>query len=320
VRGNLLLRGFPHSPLPTPHSPLPTPHSALRIPNFALAFPALLPPASLPRLAKSLRKQWKRSRQQLKRCQAKFSPKAIHDSRVAARRLLALVELLSGFISPADLKKVQRAVKCQLDTFDDLRDTQVQLEIVGRMRRSFPAARTFAAWLAQRETRFTSRTRKRIKKVKPRRFAKLLAAARKQVAAQLARRPAQEALGRLLDSVNRAFNRTCQLQRRINPRATQSIHRTRIAFKKFRYMVETLAEYSPVSNQELLAEMHHYQTMMGDVQDTEVLLQTFDKYLRKGKADPEAAGRLRAELLRRRQWLVQVYLDASAQLLEFWSL
>jgi CHAD domain-containing protein len=239
---------------------------------------------------------------------------------VVARRLLALVELLSGFISPGDIKKVQRLVKCQLDTFDDLRDTQVQLQIVGRMRRSFPAAQAFAAWLAKRESRFAVRTRKRIKKVKTRRLAKLLSAARKQVACQFEQRPAQEALGLLLRSVNRAFARTRQLQRRINPRDTQSLHRTRIAFKKFRYMVETLAEYSPVSNHELLDELRHYQTMMGDIQDTEVLLQTFDKYLGKGKVDPEAAGRLRAELLRRRQWLVQVYLDASGQLLEFWSL
>jgi hypothetical protein len=60
--------------------------------------------------------------------------------------------------------------------------------------------------------------------------------------------------------------------------------------------------------------------MMGEIQDAEVLLGTLDKFL--GKQDIEAAPavRLRDELVRRRQWLIQVYLGAAEQLLKFWPL
>ena len=67
-----------------------------------------------------------------------------------------------------------------------------------------------------------------------------------------------------------------------------------MAFKKFRYMVEALAEHLPGATQGRLAAMHHYQTMMGDIQDAEVLLAALDKFLRKQEIKPEAARRFRA--------------------------
>ena len=81
-----------------------------------------------------LKKHWKRYRRALKRCQQSFSEKAIHASRVETRRLLATIELLAGFLPAARVRKLRRALKRHLDTFDDLRDTQVQLQILARMR------------------------------------------------------------------------------------------------------------------------------------------------------------------------------------------
>jgi hypothetical protein len=83
-------------------------------------------------------------------------------------------------------------------------------------------------------------------------------------------------------------------------------------------MVETLAPYLNNCNEEFLERMHHYQSMMGDIQDAQVLLRTFDKFLRKCDVTSQAALRFREELLRRRQWLIQVYLEAAGQLLRFW--
>src|SRR6266480_1229378 len=121
---------------------------------------------SLGHLAGALKKQWKRYRKELKRCQNKFSEKAIHDSRVETRRLLAIVELLCGFLPAGRVKKIECALKEHLDSFDDLRDIQVQLQPAGKMRRKFAAARRFHDYLVKREERFARRTRKRIKKAK----------------------------------------------------------------------------------------------------------------------------------------------------------
>src|SRR5260370_37947380 len=108
-----------------------------------------------------------------------------------------------------------------------------------------------------------------------------------------------------------------QFRQRIHADRPRSIHWTGGAFQRFRYMVELLAE-DLSADEKMLAEMQHYQTMMGDIQDAEVLLQSFDKFVRKKNIRSESANQLREELLRRRQWLIKVYMDAAAQLREFW--
>jgi CHAD domain-containing protein len=271
-------------------------------------------------LARSLKQQWKRYRKELKRCQRKCSAGTIHAFRVETRRLLSTLELLGGFLPARRVEKAQRLLKRHLDVFDDLRDTQVQLATVGRMRRAFPVARPFEACLLEREERFTRRTRKNIKQVRTGRLGKLITTCRGGVEEQLRKSAPRKAFAVLLRSVDRAFRRTRQLRMRISPRDAWTIHRTRVAFKKFRYMVEALAEQLPAVTGERLAAMRHYQTMMGEIQDAEVLLAALDKFLRKQEIKVEAARRFRAELLRRRQRLIRVYLKAADQLLAFWPL
>jgi len=282
--------------------------------------PARLPGNSVTWLARSLKQQWKRYRKELKRCQNEFSEKAIHAFRVETRRLLSTLELLGGFLPARRVEKAQRLLKRHRDVFDDLRDTQVQLAAVGRMLRVFPAARPFQLCLLEREDRFAKRTGKNVKKVRTGRLGKLIAGCRGNVERQLAEAGPEKALAILLRSVDRAFRRTKQLRMRIKPRDPWTIHRTRVAFKKFRYMVEALAKHLPAVTSERLAAMRHYQTMMGEIQDAEVLLAALDKFLRKKEIKPEAARRFRAELLRRRQRLIRVFLKAADQLLEFWPL
>jgi len=282
--------------------------------------PASMPGNSLKDLARALKKQSKRYRKELRRCQERFSEEAIHQSRVETRRLLSSVDLLGSLVSVRHLEKAQHALKRHLDALDDLRDTQVQLVTVGKMLRVFPAARPFHAFLLKREKRFTRKTRKRIKQLQHRHLGRLIAACRDDVKAHLEDRPPQRVAEVLLRSVDRAFTRTRQRWTHVRPEDTRTIHRTRVAFKKFRYMVEALADFLPGVTDDHLAAMHHYQTMMGEIQDGEVLLRTLDKFLRKQEIKPEAARRFREELLRRRQWLIRVYLGAAEQLLEFWPL
>lgn len=186
------------------------------------------------------------------------------------------------------------------------------------MRRAFPAAQPFHACLREWEERFARKTRKNIRKVKPARLGKLIAACREDAEERLGESTPRKALAALLRSVDRAFRRTRLLRTRIDARDTWTIHRTRVAFKKFRYMVEALAERLPAMTPERLAAMHRYQTMMGEIQDAEVLLRTLDKFLRKQHISSAPVRRLRAELSRRRQRLIRAYLKAADQLLEFW--
>jgi len=277
-----------------------------------------LPGSALRHLASSLKKQWRRYRKALRCCQENFSPAAVHDSRVDTRRLLAIVGLLTPFLARGRAHKMQALLKSHLDLFDDLRDTQVQLDTTGKMKRTFAAARKFCDYLLKREKHFARETRRQIKQVKTRRFGKLVVACRGDLKKWEQKDLPFAANALLLRMVHAAFARNQRLYDQIDSRDTKTIHRTRIAFKKFRYMLEILAGDLPHVDKKLLHAMHDYQTLMGDIQDAQVLLATFEEFLRKKRIEPQSARAFRQHLLQRRKQLIQAYLSAADHLLRFW--
>ncbi len=277
-----------------------------------------LPADSLRHLARSLASQWKRYRKKLKRCQEKFSEKAVHDSRVETRRLLSTVELLGAFIPQRRVKKAQRVLKEHLDTFSALRDAQVQLRYVGKMQRAFPAARPFYAYLVECEERFRWQTRRGIKRIKTWRLGQAIARCEEELRGRRKRTTPRQAQTAMLRALERAFGRVLRLRKRIDPKRTVTIHRTRIAFKKFRYMVELLASVLTGVTEERLAAMRQYQAMMGSIQDLEVLLAALDKFLKKNEVEARPARQFREELARKREWLIRRYLDNADKVRELW--
>ena len=273
----------------------------------------------LQHLGDLLRRQWRRYRKRLEHCQQRFSEKAVHDSRVETRRLLATIELLGAFVPEHELQKTRRALKRHLDTFAELRDTQMQLALVRKMGWASPAARDFRDWLLRREVRCLRTTRKEVRRIKTKRVGRRIAAFAEEIRrwrrhASPARTLAQA--GRAIDC---AFAQVVRLRRRVKAADMATIHRTRVAFKRFRYMVEALP---PLSSATATARRHQamraYQAVMGDIQDLEVLLAVLDKFARQSDRNPAEVGRLKRGLLRRQQQRVRVFLKTADRLREFW--
>jgi CHAD domain-containing protein len=269
-------------------------------------------------LGDSLPAQWQRYRKRLKRCQEKFSEDAVHDVRVEARRLLSTLELLGAFLPGRNLRKARRALKRHLDTFDQLRDTQVQLNYVGRMTATFPDAGPFHDWLQTRKIHFTRKTRKAVKRIRTKRLGRRLAALAAEIRRQRKRTAREQSFAMVQRAIRQAFARVAQFCRHVDADDTRTIHRTRIAFKRFRYMVEAMAPLLPAVTQEHHRAMRGYQCMMGDIQDMEVLLGALDKFTSRKAVDASAAGRLKQELVRWRRMLIQVYVNAAGRLQHFW--
>jgi CHAD domain-containing protein len=278
----------------------------------------MLSPNTLRQLETTLREQWERCCGELKRCRKTFSEEAVHDSRVATRRLVALFELLSPFVRGKCLKKARAALKEHLDAFDKLRDTQVQLETVHKMSRAFTAARHFRDHLLRREAQVSRKTRRNLKTAQPKRLGRLVADCQGQLKQWRRHGSLEAANARLLSRVDGAFSRTRQLRQLIRAERPRTIHRTRIAFKKFRYMVEALAPHLDGVNAKRLAAMHAYQTRMGDIQDIQVLLEALGRFARQADVPAGAAESLTRALKRRRERLIDTYLDWADELLEFW--
>jgi CHAD domain-containing protein len=272
----------------------------------------------LKHLGDSLNAQWRRYRKRLKRCQKHFSEDAVHASRVETRRLLATLELLGAFIPEHDLRKARRALKQHLAIFGELRDTQVQLIYVGRMAGTFPDARAFYNWLQARKSRFTRESRKAIKHIHTQRLGRRLAAFEKEIRRQRKQITSEQAFAIVQRAMNQAFARVARLCRHVRAGDTETIHRTRIAFKRFRYMVEALAPLLPAVTPDHRRAMRGYQCMMGDIQDMEVLLAALDKFVQKEEVNARLAHRLKKELVRWRQLLIQIYVNAAGRLQRFW--
>src|ERR1700690_379820 len=272
----------------------------------------------LKHLGDSLDGQWRRYRKRLKRCQKHFSERAVHASRVETRRLLSTIELLGAFIPERDLRKARRALKHHLDTFDQVRDTQVQLTYMRRMAGTFPDARRFYDWLQHRKARFTRETRKAVKHIRTKRLGRHLVAFEQEVRRQRKQITRERAFTVVQCAINRAFAGVAQRCRQVQARDTKTIHRTRIAFKHFRYMVEALSSLLPAVTEDHRRAMRGYQCMMGDIQDMEVLLAALDKFVQKREVNAVAARRMKTELVRWRQMLIQVYLNAAGRLQRFW--
>lgn len=279
--------------------------------------PAALPPDVLRHLGDSLHQQWRRYRKRLKACQRHFSEEAVHDSRVETRRLLATVGLLGTFIPEADVKKARRALKRHLDAFDRLRDTQVQLLYVNHLLKRFAAARQFRDWLLAREQRFMRAARKDVRQIKTRRLGKRVAAFEKALRRGRKTETPAAAFAKVQHATQRAFARVAALCRRVTAADTETIHRTRIAFKRFRYMTDALAPLLPALSAEHRQAMRGYQSMMGDIQDVEVLMAALDKFARLEQNKRETE-RLQVEFARRREQLIRVYLNAAGKLSQFW--
>jgi CHAD domain-containing protein len=269
----------------------------------------------------SLHDRWQSFRAELKRCRKKCSEEAVHDLRVATRRLISTLELVDRMHPEADLRKARRALKKQLDLFGPLRDVQVQLLTIDTMLSGFPELREFHRFLVKQERKLMQRLGIELTRVNTGKIRKRLGVAAKLLASlpdTPARQQAQRA--EALQAVEMAFNRVVERKHAITPSDGASIHRMRVAFKKFRYMVEALAPLRGRTASRQLKAMNAFQGSMGDIQDAEVLLSNVQAFAQARSIKGEAAlARALEELSRQRTALIETFLGSIDTVLTFWK-
>src|SRR5215831_11088211 len=223
-------------------------------------------------LAGSVRTARRRYRKRLDRCRKKTSESAVHELRVETRRLLALLGLLESFHLDPSLKKLRKDFKKRLDDFDELRDTQVQLRRLRSLWPEFPEALNLRTILRQREQELIDRLAREIKAAGFERLNRRLKEIERHLeqSAGAATRDASGALAAA--AARRDFARVAGLRRRARRSAPATLHRMRVAFKRFRYLNELLHPFLPRLTPERLDRMRQYQGAAGEIQDLEVLL------------------------------------------------
>jgi CHAD domain-containing protein len=228
--------------------------------------------------------------------------------------MLAFIQLLNSISPRPRLQKLNHAFKEQLDEFDELRDTQVILAELSETQKELPQLGEFTAYLQEVEKSHLKTLRKKLKVIDLFEVSKRI-------------RRMQEALKTesddyqtlpILQAVDEAFLATRQRQNWISPAAAATIHRVRIAFKAFRYMVEVVHPLLNGFPSENLERMHDYQSLMGEIQDIEVIMQALAEapiHLSTFDSEP-----VRRYYERCHADAISAYLEAMNQLDTFWRL
>ncbi len=271
-----------------------------------------MPPLANQLLLDAFDKRWKRYRSELKRCRAEFSNEAVHDVRIGARGLLSLIQLLNSISPRPRLQKLSRAFKDQLDEFDELRDTQVILAEFSETIQELPQLQKVQTYLLAVEENLLQTLRKKLKVIDLFDVSKRMRKTRESIVSETK----DDLVPQILQAVDDAYLLTKQRHGWINPSQPATIHRVRIAFKGFRYMVEIihpLLDGFPETN---LEHMNDYQSLMGEIQDVEVIMQTL--------ADlPSSASSFDLKSVRgyyehRHTEATSAYMEKMNQLDEFW--
>lgn len=253
---------------------------------------------------------WKKFRSERKRCREEFSEEAVHDLRVATRRLLALFDLLRSIIPSNRIQKVRRELKDQLDDLDDLRDTQVLLVDVLENVHENSELKLFQEHLLKEEKHLMRLTRKLVRAREHKHLNK-----RVEKIQTLMQELSKETLSmQMITAADESFARVIQAYFAMDAQNTASIHKLRIAFKRFRYTMEIVHPLLPNFPPTNFERMHDYQARMGDIQDMEVASQRV--------ADLEIASdsleAITNHYALRLQTAVRKFLEDKGEVLVFW--
>lgn len=268
----------------------------------------------------SLKKRWRDYRKELKRCRKRISEERVHDVRIAIRRLLATLSLIASVLPPGKVFRARNQLKKRLKMFAQLRDIHAQMVFIQSFVKSSPAVREYRHALEKRELRGNQRLQRRLSRTED----ELLVAAIARLKDQL-RTVAQEAtseshrISAVTTAFRAAFVKVSKRHQAIRPAETATIHRARVAFKKFRYMTEALRPLLPGVTRRKLNAMRGYQARMGDIQDLEVLLHDLEKFIAKKGKEGRPWDHLIAKLQRRRSFLIRRFIRSMGRLNNFAS-
>lgn len=264
-------------------------------------------------LLDSLTTRWDKYKTQLKACHHEFSEEAVHDLRVVTRRLLSFLELLRAVIQDARIRKLRRILKGQLDDLDDLRDTQTLLAGISEVIRETPMLQPFQEYLKQKEKHLLRKARKAIKSLEAAGLSKRI-----KKLSQTIRAIKQDDLDAgLLSAVDDAYAIVIQRYALVDPTLPATIHRLRIAFKKFRYKIEVIHSILQNSPADYLKRMQDYQAAMGDIQDMEVALRELEDFGEVATASHDLET-VRQYYKERHALAISRYIEDKGKVVTFW--
>jgi CHAD domain-containing protein len=116
------------------------------------------------------------------------------------------------------------------------------------------------------------------------------------------------------------FIEIAALRERLRISQPRTVHRMRVAFKKFRYKVEALQPFLRKVTARQLKAMDKFQTRMGAIQDVEVLSNTVRRFMENRHASSRSAlARYHRELELQKQQRIREFIQSSIEIDSYWK-
>ena len=277
------------------------------------------PAASAQSLDRVLATRWETYSEQLRRCREAFSEEAVHELRVATRRLLAQFVLLECVAASASLEKARRSLKRRLSELGALRDTQVQLAFFRQHAERYPGLQPLLRWMEQRERRLIKSAALAVRNSGTRKLGKRLKLLQDALAEASARPQRQRRLAAAaLQATTLAYRDVVKRRKAIDISDVRTVHQTRVAFKRFRYLVESLSPDLTGLTRRRLRKLAYYQRRMGIIQDLEVIQRGLAEFVSEKRHQENALREFRRYLAQRRMRALKRFLSSADAVLGFW--
>lgn len=220
------------------------------------------------------------------RCHDNPNMNTVHDLRVSIRRYLSAIEVISLLVKESIFpKSFRKALKRLLDSYDELRDLDVLISDLSAVADIFTDQSLFLLALRANEKQLrehgvTQITNTQIADINTR-----IIKTQKRVTKKI-RHISSKKVFKTIDAV---YQECLRLTLSIEKTDPDTIHRLRIAFKKFRYVMEFFSTNLEDHPSGMFVKMRSFQTTLGSVQDASVLIDRMDHFEKKvpGAVRPE---------------------------------
>ncbi len=235
-------------------------------------------------LSGALADRWDRFVREMARSRRRPTEPAIHDLRVAMRRFLAVMDAVDEILPGGYFRHSSGELRRHLKAFNGLRDVHIQILALRGLKRQFPVLGGYERFLRREEVRHIHAARAGIRAVRLDSLLRSLTEVQSALSNLYGTPGASHAVGAMLaGSAAAAFGRVLARRAALAPLDARSVHRMRVAFKKFRYTVELSRPLLPWADGAHGRAMDEFQTAMGEIQDLEVLTAGIRRHARRGR-------------------------------------
>ncbi len=252
----------------------------------------------------------------LELCKKAFSEESVHGLRVSIRRLITIVRVINKIIPNENVPSLLSSFKSHLKLFNPLRDTQVMMLKIEEMAQRHPALEVFGSELKEREKNYILALKKGIQHLSFSRIQPALDEMNESLGASVV--SGSIIFAHIINSMNSSFTKVIELNNIATSDNMESLHKVRLAFKKFRYRAEAFTNIInyPECRRKQLGK---FQDTLGAIQDNSVLMKNIEEFSINNNLEKDFLPAI-IELREEGVLLVNNYFSNSDFIFNFWSL